>query len=217
MDKLRLELFATMCIAGLWASACTGQTTNEIPRLASVGTNDFPFVEKHDLNAGDAHGYVTISADNPVIKAGERVSLEVRLVNTGMGRDFFNPYFKPLIGAPAQIALYDGNRRYLGNLLSWVSGSAASFSWDDFTFIPGGGTYIGFRMLVKPNYVMRPLPPGDYYLQFIYYKAFIALDPPWAYSDPDVNAKRQRINEFKAHFDCGELFRSNPVKITITK
>ncbi|MDR3559817.1 MAG: hypothetical protein P4N59_00050 [Negativicutes bacterium] len=160
---------------------------------------------------------MTLTIEKPVVEAGKPVTIEVRLVNTGMSRDFFNPYFKGLIAAPGQIALYDGNHNYLCDDKPWVSPSARGYSWDDWTFIPGGGSYIGFFSLLTPNYYRRPLPPGDYYLQIIYYKALIGLDPPWSDTDPDVEAKRNRLKDFEAHYDHSELFRSNPVKITITK
>ncbi|MDR3561407.1 MAG: hypothetical protein P4N59_08210 [Negativicutes bacterium] len=205
------------CFAALLAGVCAAQPTNTTAIQVSLGTNTFPFAEKHDLDFGKIQGHVTLTANNFSIKAGESISMDLRLVNTGMSRDFFNPYFNPYTLPPAQIALYDGNHNYLGDLMSWINISYRGISWDDWTFVPGGGSYIGFTMTVKPNYARQPLPPGDYYLQLIYYKAFIALDPRWRDTAPAVEAKQVWLRDFEAHYDHSELFRSNPVKITITK
>jgi hypothetical protein len=209
-------LYLTCCTA-LLVRVCGAQPTNNIAIRVPFGTNTFPFVENHDLEFGDVRGRVFLTATNSSIEAGDSILMEVRFVNNGMGRDFFNPYLNPYTLPFGQIALYDGNRRYLGDLMSWSAMSYRGISKDNWTFIPGGGSYIGFTMSVKPNYARQPLPPGDYYLQIIYYKAFIGLNPPWAATDPDVEAVQARLKDFEAHYDRSELFRSNPVKITVTK
>ena len=201
-----------ICVTGFviaWAAVCNAQTTNMIAR------SDFPFVERHDLDSDDIHGSVTLSVENPAIKAGEVLSMRVRFENTGKPWDFYNPFFNSRIPLPGQIALYDSDHNYVCEIIPWVSSSVIGMSWDDWTFLPGGGCSLEFPMRLKPTHYKAPLQPGDYYLQFIYYKAFIALAPPWRETDPDVEAKRQRLKQFETHFDRSELFRSNPVKITI--
>ena len=212
---MKHKLVYLICFTAFFAGICLAQPTNTKTSLIPFGTNGFPFVEKHDLDFGTTHAYVALNIEKPVIKAGESVPIEVRLVNSGRGRDFFNLYCNLYTLPSAQIALYDSSSNYLGDLMSSMIYSYGGMSWDDWTYVPGGGSYIGFTVAVRPNYYRLPIQPGDYNLQFIYYKAFIALDPPWRETDPDVAAKRERMVDFEKHFDRSELFRSNPVKLTI--
>jgi hypothetical protein len=214
---MKLKLLCIINFAVVCVIACNGQTTNINASQGSSGIIAIPFIEKHDLDSGTIHGHVTLSIENPVIKAGEHISIKVCFVNTGKSWDFYNPFFTSRIPLPAQIALYDSDHNYICDLMSFYVGSVIGMSWDDWTFLPGGGCSFTFPTNLKPTYFRRPLPTGDYYLQIIYYKAFIALDPPWRETDPDVKAKQTRLKNFEAHFDQSELFRSNPVKFTIAK
>lgn len=215
-NYMKLKLFHLTCAAVFLASTCVCQTTNTTLSPAPFVTNGFPFIERHDLDAGTALGYSTLSIDNPVIEAGKSISMEVHFLNQGMGRDFLNPFFLQRNSNPGQIALYDGDHNYIGDLLMFHSGSAILSSFDQWTFIPNGGS-VGMTLQVRLFYPGKQLQPGNYYLQLIYYRAFIALNPPWSETDPELASKRERLKEFEAHFDRSELFRSNPVKITITR
>lgn len=204
------------CFAALWAFSCIGQSSNITASLELVGTNSYTYLEKHDLDAGNARGYATLSVEPLITQTRDSLSIEVRFFNNGQRRDFWNPFFDPAIRPPAILALYDASHNYIGDLLQFHSGSAKLSSDDAFTLIPSGGS-VGKEFQVKLFYPGKQLPPGDYYLQVIYSKSFIALDPPWADTPPDFTSQRTRMSNFLSHFDSSELFRSNPVKITITK
>jgi hypothetical protein len=214
---MKPKIYYIIYVVSIWVFACNGQTTNIAASQGSSGIIAFTFIEKHDLDSGAIQGHVTLSVENPVIKAEDSLSTKVCLVNTGKPWDFYNPCFTPRMPPPGQIALYDSNHKYLCEIIPFVSYSFIGESWDDWMFLPGGGCSFEFPMNLRLTYYRRPLPPGDYYLQFVYYKAFIALDPPWRETDPDVRAKQARLKDFETHFDRSELFRSNPVKITITQ
>lgn len=190
--------------------------TNITASLEEIGTNSYTFAEKHDLDSGRARGYATLAVTSTVVQSGDRLSLEIRFFNTGVQRDFWNPFFDPTIHPPAIMALYDGNHNYIEDLFQFYSGSAKLSSDYAFTLIPGGGS-VGREMGVKLFYPGRKFTPGDYYLQVIYFKSFIALDPPWADTPHDFESQRARLIDFESHFDRSELFRSNPVKITISQ
>jgi hypothetical protein len=81
---------------------------------------------------------VTLRVENPVIESQKHVPFEVRFVNTGHGCDFYNLFFISRTLPPGQIALYDGNHKYIGDLMTWQSMSFRGESWDDWTFIPAG-------------------------------------------------------------------------------
>jgi hypothetical protein len=204
-------------LAVLCVSACNGQTTNTAANGEALGAKNFPFIDEHNLDFGNVHGAVSLSVEKQSIRAGEALSMRVRFVNTGKAWDFYNPFFVSRIPLPGQITLYDSNHNYICEIAPWTSSSVIGMSWDNWTYLPGRDCVIEFPMQLKPAFFRKPLQPGDYYLQIIYYKAFIALDPPWSETNPDVEAKQARLKEFEAHFDRSELFRSNPVKITITE
>lgn len=215
IDFMKAKLFCIIYLATIWTAACNGQTADATGSRTNPGVNKFSFVEKHDLELGAIHAAAMLKLETPVIKAGERISIKLRFVNTGHSWDFYNLFLNSRIPQPAQIALYDSNHNYLFEIIPRTS-SVIGMSWDDWTYLPGGGCSVEFPMEWDTSFYRRLLPPGDYYLQLIYYKAFVALDPPWRDTAPDVNAKRERLRDFENHFDHSELFRSNPVEITIT-
>ncbi len=178
-------------------------------RISSAqGTPAEPFHEKQPL----ATGYAVLSVDKPTIKLGERFAVNIRFYNTSSGEYFFNPFFQRLIPKPAQLAIYDSNKQYVADLLTWQGGSRRSVTAGDWTFIPTDcyvGTKLTFTAGYNPASSSRKLPAGDYYLQMIYFKAFTMAPRP---SDD-----KPVPGEFYQQFSRATLFRSNAVKIHFTK
>ena len=211
---MKRKLFYIVLVVTVWILVCPSQTTNGIVSQDASFSPSFPFAEKHDLDFGDIHGSVTLTVENPVLKTTDDLSIKVRFVNAGKSVDFFNLFLDSGILPSAQIAVYDENHNYLFQIVSMTS-HVSGTSWDDWTYLPGGRCIVEFEKSFTPR-IWR-LTPGNYYVQLIYYKSFIQLDPPWRETDPDLRAKQARLKNFETHFDKSELFRSNAVKITITK
>jgi hypothetical protein len=198
------------------AGFCFAQPTGMATNSALSKTDVLPFVEKRDLDFGTSHGYATLSVEKTVISSKDDFLVEIRFFNTGEGRYFFNPFFDSLIARPAQIALYDSNHNYIGNLIESYSGSMKLTSSEDWIFIPTRAS-TGIEMQLKPTVNLRSIPPGDYYLQVIFYEAFIASNPAESRGNVSLGNEQSRLESSVENFDRNELFRSNPVKVTITK
>ncbi|HZF00502.1 MAG TPA: hypothetical protein VE344_01260 [Methylomirabilota bacterium] len=163
------------------------------------GSDNFPFVEKHDLDSGSFRGYSTLTIEKTTIQSGQLFSIDVKFFNNSGGDYFYNPFFDRLIPLPAQLAIYDNDKKYLGDLIEFEGGSQRMVGANDWTRI-SSLCYVGATL----NANISNSAPGDYYVQVIFYKSFIAPASTSA-------------QEFYKKFDHAELFRSNSVKIRITK
>jgi hypothetical protein len=109
------------------------------------------------------------------------------------------------------LALYDSNKKYVGDLVGFTGGSQVTVGSRDWVSIPSL-SYVGTTM----NVPLSELAPGEYFLQVIYFKSYIAMNPAVILSNP-AHDEQYWLLDFYKKFDRTELFRSNPVKITITK
>ena len=176
-------------------------------------TTDVTFTEAKNLDSGSYRGYAQLNVDKPEIKLGSKYTIDIRFFNTGGGENFYNPFFTGLIPLPAQLAIYDSKKKYLGDRLYMseiISRRLASAN--DWIFV-ASNSYVG--TLLGPftaGYLngTQKLPAGEYYLQMIYYRAYLAPKPA-----PDAGKDEQPMN-FYENFDRTELFRSNAIKIRFT-
>ncbi len=170
------------------------------------------FLEERPLEVGEYRGQAVLTVAPSAIKLGEKFSIDIRFINRGVTAHFFNPFFKPLIlPHPAQLAIFDGEKRYLGDLLAWPGGSVSVTTSREWTYIPTDA-YVGVVLQsvpagYLPPYGFKKLPAGEYYLQLIYYRYFIARNPA---STTDEQAA---ITDFYKTLDRRELFRSNVVTV----
>jgi len=189
----------------------------------AFGSDIFPFVEKHDLDSGSFRGYSTLSVENPTVQSGKSFPIDIRFFNNSGGSYFYNPFFDGLIPLPAQLAIYDSQKIYLGDLIADEGGSQKVGSEDEWIYIPSL-CYVGMKAKVSTSHLwivsktnsIPNVPPGEYYVQLIFYKGFVSANPaPMLFSTSQD--RRRWLLDFYKNFDRTELFRSNPVKITITK
>jgi hypothetical protein len=201
-----------------------GQTLLADPAPAERGGADIPFVEKSDLNRGSRRGYATLTLNQTTLKLGERFSADIRFTNTSGGDCFYNPLFSRLTFLPARLAIFDSRKAYLGDLLLWEGGSWRGPSAMDWQWVPGDcyvGTIIGHLTAgyvpgTESGVLGHPLPAGEYYLQVIYFNAFIAGNPERMGSNP-LKDLPIHLAEFQKNFDRGELFRSNVVRVVFAE
>jgi hypothetical protein len=177
---------------------------------------------RRDLDVGSWRGSATITVDKPAVALGAKFEVDIRFRNGGGGDDFYNPFFNHLVPLPARLAIFDSQHKYLGDLLRWEGGSRRSPGINEWAWIPGE-CYVGCSERFRAGYVpgtvhgvmSNLLPPGTYYLQMIYFKAFASTNPARLESNPPTDV-RERVAKFLKTFDCGELFRSNVATIRFT-
>ncbi len=180
--------------------------------IAAFADDSVSFAEKHDLDSGSSRGHCILEVAETTVESAKPLTLEVRFFNTSGGQNFYNPFFNSLVPLPAQLVLYDTDKKCLGDLLiDRQNGSHRRVSAFDWTYIPSLCN-VGSSLKV----ILQGHPPGDYYLQLVYCKAFLAQEPTVT-TTHDEKELQDRENEFSKHFDHAELFRSNVVKITIIK
>lgn len=182
--------------------------------FSSPETRVFSFSEKRDLE-GESKGYATLSVVKMPEKGGRKIALNVHFFALSGGGYFFNPFLKGLIPKPCALALYGSNRKFILDLLAWTDGSQITVSRKDWVLIPAScGVDVSFEVLLRD--ITKNIPPGDYYLQMIYFRAFMAKNP--FLEDENSKASNQSaIKDFYQHFDRSELFRSNIVKVHLEK
>lgn len=195
------------------------------------------FLEKKDMDSDGSH--VVLSADKTVVKIGERFQVAVSFYNgpSSQHQTFFNPDFEGLTCVPAQLAVFDGNKQYLGDFLMSAMGSGSfrgihPADWVNIapsehfettfhpTFHPLSQDTIGIMKMTDSYKGKRggfaryhEVVPGDYYLQMIYSKLFISEVIP----DEHDKAKLSKWYDSLKGSYATELFRSNVVKITVVE
>jgi len=178
---------------------------------AIAHAQDFQYSEKSDFANGSDKGELSIKIAEPVLRRGERYSIEYGFHVTNSSYAVYNWQFIALKPLPGQLAIYDSNKKYVGDLIAFSGGSQVGVSDDDWTFLYGGarvGTALGFRAGSVPNtkydWTGNLLPTGEYYIQLILYKAFLSPNPYRVVGD--------KIDFYKT-FDRRELCRSNIIKV----
>jgi len=183
--------------------------------VANYGAQDrkILFREQVNLESGSYKGYAELVVKDPVLRRGQQFIIQISFHNTGGGAYFFNPFFNRLIDLPAQLAIFDSQKEYIGNLLYWEGGSRRTPGRNDWTFIWNG--FVGTNIERMAGYVPGTnygstgslLPPGTYYIQMIYYGVFLR---PYH----EELKYEQQIDEWKAS-DKKELFRSNVINVDL--
>lgn len=177
--------------------------------------------EKRDLDSGSSRGAVTIAVDKQSAALGEPLSVDVRFLNSGGGDEFYNPFLRGQTPLPARLAIFSSDHKYLGDLIEPEEASRLTLSAEDWTFVPSL-CYIGCVERLTAGYVpatsergSQTLPPGEYYMQMIYFKAFLARNPATLERRP-LEDEEKLLRQFAKDFDRSELFRSNVVKLRLT-
>jgi hypothetical protein len=227
MKSLFLLLFITVCVP--LAFAQPQPPALSVPALSyqlpsQQATPSILFIDKADLKCGSFRGYATLSLSKTTFKLGERFTADLRFTNISGGDYFYNPFLNRLVPLPASLAIFDSSKKYIGDLLTWDGGSQVTVSSGDWQFIPGGcyvGTPIayltaGYVLGTEFGVMNHLLPPGEYYLQVIYFRAFITTNPAVQLGDPLKDRQSYQINFYK-NFDRDELFRSNVVKVIFAR
>lgn len=181
------------------------------PPLA--GGQTFPYRDQHSFALGSDKGQVSIKLDQIVLRRGLTYRLQYTFDVINSSYAVYNWQFISLKPLPGQLAIYDVNKQYIGDLIAFDGGSQAGISDDDWTFLYGEshiGKPLGFRAGLVPNTRYDStgdlLMPGTYYIQLIMYKAFLSPNP--------FRVEGKKIDFYKT-FDRSELCRSNAIKIDI--
>src|SRR5688572_23348985 len=104
-----------------------------------------PFRERTDLQIGSYAGYSVVQIDQRLIVRGLPFEIQIEFHNVGEGNEFYNPFFDRTVAAPAQLAIYDSEKKYLGDLLYKEPSSNRNLDSRDWTFVPKGG-FIGIKL-----------------------------------------------------------------------
>lgn len=200
--KILLVLLTVVTVATTSWGADQG-----LPLGLSQGPNAprYPFHEAYPLREegkSSPLGHATLSVSPPQVEENQPLTVDA-LFTVDFEGVFYSPFFTPLVYAPAALAAYNANREYVVNLLPKPAPSRRGSGRYDWVGIPRGGC-AGARLEVA-----AVLSPGTYYLQLIYYRAF------YQWNFPTTGSPREAFDDFDAHFDERELFRSNIVRVEV--
>ena len=202
-----------LIIAAVWLTLGVGSLTAQTAPEWSG--------EKRDLDSHSSRGSATITVDQQSVALGEPFSVDVRFLNSGAGDEFYNPFLRGRTPLPAMLAIFSSDHKYLGDLITRDEVSRRTLSAEDWTFIPSL-CYVGSVETLTAGYVAatteggsRTLPPGEYYVQMIYFKSFLAQNPAKLERKP-LEGEEKVFRQFEKSFDRAELFRSNVVKVRFT-
>ncbi len=174
--------------------------------------NAIPGPYSAGLIYGKYEGSATISVEKPVVELGKRYTVEIRFTNSGAPAEIFNPGFNQLLPLPGALVLFDKDNECLGGLFLKV-GSQRAVEPRDWITIPSS-TFIGCHKTFTAGRTGKQsdVAPGNYFLQLIYFKVFVAANP-WRFEDKPSSEDKQRLQRFYDSYDGTELFRSNVVAI----
>ena len=183
---------------------------------------DKSLVEKK-LDFGSFRGYATLSLKKTKVEIGKEFSIDIRFTNESGGAYFYNLFFNPRIRPPAKLAIYNSKKEYIGDLLNEMRATGCRGAIpEDWTPLPY--CYVGTHLASKAGYVPETvyasnynlLPPGEYYLQMIYYESFVS--PLHVMLRSPKKYKKDILQKFYKDFKKKkDLFSSNIVKIVFTR
>lgn len=162
------------------------------------------------LSSGES-GYAKIEIKRRRLRRGELYAVKYTFYNTGAAYRVYNCFFNRLIPLPGQLAIYDSNKEYVGDLIRFEGGSQRRVEDDDWLLLYGGshvGANIGFRAGYVPQTkywnMENLLPAGRYFIQLILYKAFLSPNP--------YRLIGEKLDFYKT-FDRSEVIRSNVIEV----
>jgi len=177
------------------------------PCSSSLAQNALPLQPEKRLNlSGGEQGHATITMKQPRLRLGETSSVNYTFYNTRSSYWVYNWNFISLVPLPGQLAIYDAEKRYLGDLIRFTGGSRTLVGSNNWLFLNEGshvGTSIRFTVGYIPGARNR-LPPGRYFIQLILAGAF--------FSNP------QQVRwDSKAAILNSEAIRSNVIAIEVVE
>ena len=174
----------------------------------SIAQRAFPFHDetRYELSSGE-RGRVEITLQGTTLRRGELAEIDYTFFDRSSSYWVYNWNFNRLIPLPGQLAIYDSEKKYVGDVISWEGGSRMGVGDRDWLLLHQGehvGTAIGFRVGYVPFTRYGPLPPGKYFLQLILYKAFFSINPSYLIGDNKPN-----------FYDTSEGIRSNALGVDL--
>lgn len=170
----------------------------------------FKFADEHPFKLSDNQGRIEIALDQTVLQRGEQYAVNYKFTNTNSSYPIYNWQFMRLIPLPGQLAIYDADKKYIGDLIAFECCSQSSARLADWTYLYGGsyvgaslGFHAGYVPMTKYGSTSNLLPPGQYYIQLIMYKAFVS---------ERSSLTEEVLKDFRQNFDRSELCRSNEIK-----
>lgn len=146
------------------------------------------------LSYGQAFSYREKSDSTNNYEKGE-VSIDIAETTLHQNKDYtirytfqahdsyavYNWQFARLKALPGQLVIYDENKNYIGDLISWRSGSRGGPAYNDWTFLYSP-SFVGTSLLFRAGYVPSVsrnyhVPKGTYYIQLVLYRAFLSSNP----------------------------------------
>jgi hypothetical protein len=187
------------------------------------GDDKVELLKQYDLNYSSHIGSALLTVETTKIEIGKKFTIEIRFVTKGVGAYYYNPFFMLFVPLPAQLAIFDSNEKYIGDLIPRGGPSRRTISSSDWFFIPGD-RYVGTPFNVMAGHAPGQLGntpdnmllAGKYYIQMIYYENFIYSNPETLESNPP-KTKEEFIQEFYKNFNRKEIFRSNILEIEFIK
>ncbi len=152
------------------------------------------------------------------MRVGNDLAVRIEFENLGEMKFFYNVCLDQQLPSSGQLALFDAEKRYIGNMLCVDASSRRLATSRDWSVVPPGGfcgakkTFVaGIVPCTEFVTLRRHLPPGTYYLQMIYYEHFISR-PPLA---EDGREDESAMSKWYDQLNSKELFRSNVVKFDL--
>jgi len=171
-------------------------------------------------NATDLKGTASITVDVAKVRIGQHLKVETlfRVSPDSPGGAVYNPLFYPLLEWPGAICLYDSNKK-LAAEWDWPRGSRVNVDTDAWVSVSAGSVVGAARDIRIPapdeqRVAIGPMTPGRYYLQAVYFKAFIGLSELDGRTTVSGPADGEKLME---RFDTHELFRSDTAEIELIK
>lgn len=157
----------------------------EADARSTGGRARLKYAGQKSLAIGDARGTASLTMSPAAgLPVGDQTALSIEFHNTsGAGTPLFNPFFTKLLPIGCRVAVFDSDRRHVGNVP--LQRDAGSRRW------PGRGDWLTLRgnsrltvQIAWEAGVIRPiefgqptrLPPGRYEAQVVYTE--LAFCPP---------------------------------------
>lgn len=190
-------------------TSCSNRKKLIAKTFKAANTLDMTFKYDDEMtitdNARDEVYYAKITTDKTEYIIGETIVINYEFKNK-TNKYFYNPLFNSEAPIPATLAFFDCSKNYIADEFffgfNYPERPPKEIDW---IYMPCSSK-IGKEIKISacpPNFCLNSVLPGDYYIQLIYFKAFLS-------SKPKNNAE---IDKFLDTYNKQEIFRSNCLKL----
>lgn len=175
----------------------------------------YSFSENLSNDTGNIDLEIKLEIAENELKSNKRYNVKYSIHNKNTSFYVYNPFFNGLIQYPAQLVIYDADKKYIADLIQHTGGSRKGIGNEDFVYLLHDSVVGGRLSFIAGKTAWGQEIPSSknnkYFLQMVFHKGFL-------FAPSTLVLKNKKYQPyFYVHFFDTECCRSNILEIKINK